>query len=98
LPDFDPTAALAGIDAEPSGPSRAARRGGTTLGGGSGGSGGLGSDGSRATGSGGGGSGGSGGTDATGGTSDEGGTTRTRSEADAERRDDHPLSDVWGDG
>ncbi len=25
-------------------------------------------------------------------------TTRTRSEADAERRSDHPLSDVWGDG
>jgi Rad3-related DNA helicase len=25
-------------------------------------------------------------------------TTRTRSETDAERRSDHPLSDVWGDG
>ncbi|TKX68281.1 ATP-dependent DNA helicase, partial [Halorubrum sp. GN11GM_10-3_MGM] len=33
----------------------------------------------------------------------EGGTAgdesvRTRSERDAERRQDHPLSDVWGDG
>jgi len=27
-----------------------------------------------------------------------GGTTRTRSEADAERRENHPLSDIWGDG
>ncbi|WP_128903700.1 helicase C-terminal domain-containing protein [Halorubrum amylolyticum] len=102
LPDFDPTAALAGIDAEPSGPSRAARRGGSSLGGGSSGSGGLGSDGSRANSSGAGdsgagGSGASGGTGSGRGTDGGGGTTRTRSEADAERRDDHPLSDVWGD-
>jgi hypothetical protein len=37
--------------------------------------------------------GGPSGGDATGGDS-----VRTRSEADAERRRDHPLSDVWGDG
>ena len=89
LPDFDPAAALAGIDAEPSGPSRASRRRG------SGGSDepGHGSPATSATGrSEGGGSGGRA------GQSPDGNETRTRSEADAERRKDHPLSDVWGDG
>ena len=89
LPDFDPAAALAGIDAEPSGPSRASRRreSGRRDASGHGasetsatGRSGIGGSGGRAGGS----------TD-----SDE---TRTRSETDAERRKDHPLSDVWGDG
>ncbi|PHQ47550.1 hypothetical protein DJ68_01245, partial [Halorubrum sp. C3] len=31
------------------------------------------------------------------GTTDDA-SVRTRSERDAERRRDHPLSDVWGDG
>jgi len=98
LPDFDPDAALAGIDADPSGPSRATRRGGTTLGGEA--SGGESGGGSRKGGPRANGSGGSGGTEtgATDGTGGKGETTRTRSEADAERREDHPLSDVWGDG
>ena len=89
LPDFDPTAALAGIDAEPSGPSRASRRRGSERSDKSGHSGtetsvsGQSKDrssGGRA------------------GQSADGNETRTRSEADAERRKDHPLSDVWGDG
>jgi hypothetical protein len=93
LPDFDPAAALAGIDADPSGPSRAGR----TRAGGSGGASGRSdsasgraerraTDGADAAGS----DGRSGGGDADG--------TRTRSEADADRRENHPLSDIWGDG
>ncbi|WP_418281175.1 helicase C-terminal domain-containing protein [Halorubrum sp. DTA98] len=82
LPEFDPAAALAGIDAEPSGPSRAGR---SSTGAGPTGSS-IDGDGSVP-----------GGTSA-GGTDDTGSTTRTRSEADAERRANHPLSDVWGDG
>ena len=89
LPDFDPTAALAGIDADPSGPSRAGRR--------------RGSEGNNGT------AHGESETSVTGrseaggsgdraGQSVDDGETRTRSEADAERRKDHPLSDVWGDG
>jgi hypothetical protein len=73
LPDFDPDAALAGIDAGPSGPARAGRRSGPTRG----------SDGPG---------GGESSADA------ESGTTQTRSETDAARREDHPLSDIWGDG
>jgi len=93
LPDFDPAAALAGIDADPSGPARAGRK--RTGGGGASASGGSGAGGSGA--------GANGGTDATGasgGTESGGDTggTRTRSEADADRRENHPLSDVWGDG
>ncbi|GAB6879541.1 ATP-dependent DNA helicase [Halorubrum gandharaense] len=93
LPDFDPSAALAGIDADSSGPGRAGRARGATGGSSSLGSSGGGSD-----------SGGSGahGTSSSAGGSDgsgtSGGSTRTRSEADADRRKDHPLSDVWGDG
>ena len=87
LPDFDPTAALAGIDAEPSEPSRANRRRGSVR------HGGIDHAGSADR---------SGAADAESGQKDEaigdGDTTQTRSEADAERRRDHPLSDVWGDG
>jgi len=72
LPEFEPAAALAGIDADPSGPSRAGRNGANGLGGAT----------DR------------GGTDSGG----DAGGTRTRSETDADRREDHPLSDVWGDG
>jgi Rad3-related DNA helicase len=92
LPDFDPAAALAGIDADPSGPARAGR---TRAGGSGGASGRSGSasgrserratDGADAAGSNG----------RSGGGGDE---TRTRSEADADRRENHPLSDIWGDG
>ena len=95
LPDFDPSAALAGIDAEPSGPSGAGRRpfggdngGRGASGAGSGATGGD-SSGSRTRGSSGSKTGGSGGS---------GGSPKTRSERDAEKREDHPLSDVWGDG
>ena len=97
LPDFAPDAALAGIDADPTGPSRAARRGsgGPVAGGGSGDSGGTGGRGGGGGGSRSGGPGGSGTSD---GKTGRDGTTRTRSETDAERREDHPLSDVWGDG
>ncbi|ESS04135.1 MAG: putative helicase [uncultured archaeon A07HR67] len=70
---FDPEAALAGIDATPSGPGRAGRGGGTRGSAVSAEEDGLGGD-------------------------APGETTRTRSETDAERRSDHPLSDVWGDG
>ncbi len=98
LPDFDPGAALAGIDAEPSGPSRAGRKGGTGgVGPGRGGSGpgGSGHGGSGTSGSGASERGGS----RSGGDGEDGDdATRTRSEADAERRENHPLSDVWGDG
>ncbi|MFD1569200.1 helicase C-terminal domain-containing protein [Halorubrum laminariae] len=100
LPDFDAAAALDGIDAEPSGPSRAGRRrgrGGRSVGDANGrtrdrdtGSASAstpdsrGSDTSR------------GGAD--GGNDDAGGDDGTRGETDAERRRNHPLSDVWGDG
>ena len=90
LPEFDPPAALAGIDAEPTGVSRVdrsatgygsgdSRRGSgrTTRGSGTG---------DAASADGNAGSGGSSGSE-----------TRTRSESDAERRANHPLSDVWGE-
>ncbi|EMA67835.1 helicase c2 [Halorubrum aidingense JCM 13560] len=94
LPAFDPGAALAGIDAEPSGPARAGRRrgaspGGSTRGGDTSSGSGDGSDRGAGTGS---------GTGGRGGSSGGGDATRTRSEADAERRRNHPLSDIWGDG
>ncbi len=95
LPAFDPVAALAGIDADPSGPARAGRAGGgirDTAGSGTGGSGGSSGPGSSGT---------SSRSRTTSNTREEGGgdgTTRTRTEADAERRRNHPLSDVWGDG
>ncbi len=82
LPEFDPEAALAGIDADPAGPGRTRRdrRSGRERR----------SEPSNRTGS--------------AATSDSGrsdtteSTTRTRSETDADKRRDHPLSDVWGDG
>ncbi|MGM0592722.1 MAG: helicase C-terminal domain-containing protein [Halobacteriota archaeon] len=83
LPAFDPSAALAGIDAEPSGPGRAGRRQGGSR---------------NATSSGRTGEAIGDGTAGRPGSTGDGGTTRTRSEADEERREDHPLSDVWGDG
>jgi len=93
LPDFDPAAALAGIDADPSGPSRAGR----TRTGGSGGT-----SGRSDSASGGSERQASGGADAAGSNGRRGGGdadgTRTRSEADADRRENHPLSDIWGDG
>ena len=90
LPAFDPAAALAGIDAAPSGPARAGRNGGSARNAGRGGTGRADGTGSTEAAS------RSSSPDGTGNTS--GGTTRTRTEADAERRRDHPLSDVWGDG
>jgi Rad3-related DNA helicase len=57
LPEFDPQAALAGIDAEPT--SRQTRSPSV---------------------------------------SQRGSTGQTRTETDADRRQNHPLSDVWGDG
>ncbi|ELZ32136.1 helicase c2 [Halorubrum distributum JCM 13561] len=91
LPAFDPEAALAGIDASPSGGAGAGRRRGRRSGGSESGNAGhssRGAGGSKA-----------GDGDATGdsGTTDDA-SVRTRSERDAERRRDHPLSDVWGDG
>jgi Rad3-related DNA helicase len=96
LPDFDPAAALTGIDAEPSGPSRAGRNRSSGTGGAADRSGDetnatSGSD--RAE------TGAADGAGASGRSAGDGDdSTRTRSEADAERRRDHPLSDVWGDG
>ncbi len=90
LPAFDPAAALAGIDATPSGPGRGSRRTrGKTAG-----SGGRSGTGAAAEGTGGGASR----SHTTGSADNTGGTTRTRTEEDAERRRNHPLSDVWGDG
>ena len=89
LPDFDPAAALAGIDAEPSGPSRASRRRESGRRDASG----HGASETSATGR-----SGIGGSGGRAGGSTDGDETRTRSETDAERRKDHPLSDVWGDG
>ncbi|MFB6221561.1 MAG: helicase C-terminal domain-containing protein [Halolamina sp.] len=83
LPDADPDAALAGIDADPdaysgrrSQPTRSESSGSAT--GGSGGS-------SQGT---------------TSGSSGNGsdGAPSNRTEADREKRENHPLSDVWGDG
>ncbi|ELZ48692.1 helicase c2 [Halorubrum coriense DSM 10284] len=90
-PAFDPDAALAGIDASPSATAGSARRNDRRSGGAedrgatrsSRGNADSGADGGDATADG-----------ATGG--DE--SVRTRSERDAERRENHPLSDVWGDG
>jgi Rad3-related DNA helicase len=93
LPDFDPAAALAGIDAEPSGPSRVGRNRSGGDGGASARSGAA-TNGSERTGSGAADGAGSG--DRSG--DDDADSTRTRSEADAERRQNHPLSDIWGDG
>ena len=92
LPEFDPTAALAGIDADPSGPGRGGRgrrdeRTGRDEGSGNERRAGSASGRKRSE-----------ATDGAGSadTTDPG--TRTRSEADADRRRNHPLSDVWGDG
>ena len=90
-PAFDPDAALAGIDASPSATAESGRRrdrrsGRAEDGGATGSSRGeadSGADGGDATADG-----------PTGG----GESVRTRSERDAERRENHPLSDVWGDG
>ena len=83
LPAFDPSAALAGIDAGPSGPGRAGGRHGGSR---------------RSTSSGRPDDAGRGGAADRPGSTGDGAPTRTRSEADEERRRDHPLSDVWGDG
>ncbi|MEZ3162678.1 ATP-dependent DNA helicase [Halorubrum sp. RMP-47] len=89
LPAFDPGAALAGIDASPSATAgsgrRRDRRSGKADGGGA-------TTPSRGVG---GGEDGDTTADGPGGSDD---SVRTRSERDAERRQDHPLSDVWGDG
>jgi len=90
LPAFDPSAALAGIDASPSvtagsGRRRDRRSGEADRGGAtdpSHGEAGGGDDGDATA------DGPRGGDD----------SVRTRSERDAERRQNHPLSDVWGDG
>ncbi|MDZ5811316.1 ATP-dependent DNA helicase [Halorubrum sp. AD140] len=92
LPEFDPAAALAGIDAAPAGPSRARRERRTGGAGRSANRGGAGGDGADASDA-----GRSGADDRTGARGGEA-ATRTRSEADADRRENHPLSDVWGDG
>ena len=82
LPAADPEAALSGVDASPS-----ARSGGRT-----------GRSRTRSnSSSSGGSSGGSSGTTSTSSASSAASTTN-RTEADAEKRDNHPLSDVWGDG
>jgi hypothetical protein len=88
LPAFDPEAALAGVDASPSSGAGAGRRKSRRAGGSAGTPGGR----SSRDGSGRGRDGG----DATGDGGDD--PVRTRSEKDAERRENHPLSDVWGDG
>jgi hypothetical protein len=87
LPAFDPEGALAGIDASPSGGVGSGRRGDrrSTE---SSGAGASGSDRGDAR---------HGDATADGGSSDDD-SVRTRSERDADRRKDHPLSDVWGDG
>jgi hypothetical protein len=100
LPEFDPAAALAGVAADPSGPARAGRQ---RVGGGDDAGGASARNGSAAEGSGGAAAGGSDAADTGGSANGSGrggdaGGTRTRSEADAERREDHPPSDVWGDG
>ncbi|QUO48538.1 MULTISPECIES: helicase C-terminal domain-containing protein [Halorubrum] len=91
LPAFDPEAALAGIDASPSGGAGAGRRRSRRSGGSESGNAGHASRGEGGSEAGDG--------DATvdsGTPGDE--SVRTRSERDEERRRDHPLSDVWGDG
>ena len=90
LPAFDPSAALAGIDASPSATAGSGRRrdrrsgeadrGGAT---------------DPSHGEAGGGDDGDATADGPRGGDD---SVRTRSERDAERRQNHPLSDVWGDG
>ncbi|ERH05229.1 MAG: hypothetical protein J07HN4v3_00823 [Halonotius sp. J07HN4] len=57
LPDFDPEAALAGLDGTAAAPRRRSAQSSPTQ-----------------------------------------STGQTRTDAEAEQRDDHPLSDVWGDG
>ena len=88
LPAFDPAAALAGIDATPN-PSTSD---GSITGRGSPASNDSGSAPVRFR------AGSRGSTGDSAGGSDGSSPTRTRSEADAERRENHPLSDVWGDG
>jgi len=91
LPAFDPEAALSGIDASPSGGAGGGRRRSRRSGGSSGSDGPSG--GRSAARDADGDAGAAAATD-----SDDDGSVRTRSERDAERRADHPLSDVWGDG
>ena len=91
LPAFDPEAALAGIDASPSGGAGAGRRRSRRSDGSENGNAGHSSRGE------GGSEAGDGDATANGGTTGEE-SVKTRSERDAERRRDHPLSDVWGDG
>ena len=87
LPEFDPAAALGGIDAEPSGPGRAGRgregrRDRSMSTGGSGSDAGSRSEPSSSSGGGGNTSGGN----------------RKRSGTDTDPKKNHPLSDIWGDG
>ncbi len=97
LPAFDPSAALAGIDADPSGPTNARRSSRESADAAAGSA--ATADTTDATtpdaidd--------GPAGADTTDGSDAADGSepTRTRSETDAERKEDHPLSDVWGDG
>ena len=87
LPEFDPAAALGGIDAEPSGPRRAGRG---TVGPG---------DRSTSTGRSGGDAGSrSESSSSSGGSGETSGDDRKRPGTDTDRKRNHPLSDVWGDG
>ncbi|SDY54266.1 helicase C-terminal domain-containing protein [Halopenitus persicus] len=104
LPAADPTAALSGIDAAPSpaaatsGPRLDAVTGAVTASDDAAttdatadeSTGSESTNGNAETGTAGG--------DASGSSTGGGGGTETRSERDAKRRQDHPLSDVWGDG
>ena len=84
LPESDPAAALAGVDASPSARSQGhTGRSGRQQSGSSGNR----SRSSSSTGS----SSGS-------GSSSGGGSPANKTEAEAEKRENHPLSDVWGDG
>ncbi|MGM0448597.1 MAG: helicase C-terminal domain-containing protein [Methanobacteriota archaeon] len=85
LPAFDPDAALVGVDASPPSGAGAGRRRSRRSGE---------ADGANAERS----SRGGAGPEAGDGDATGDGSVRTRSEQDAERRQNHPLSDVWGDG
>lgn len=90
LPDFDPKGALAGIDADPqaysaqrsSSPTRTSKSDGSS--GGSGGD--SASSSNRSSRS------------SSASSSSSGSTPQTKTEAEEEKRKNHPLSDVWGDG
>ncbi|QKY21113.1 ATP-dependent DNA helicase [Halolamina sp. CBA1230] len=83
LPEADPAAALAGVDASPSARSQGGQSGRRQQSSGSG----TRSSSSSSTGA----SSGS-------GSSSDGSSPANKTEAEAEKRENHPLSDVWGDG